>query len=384
MAHRAARVSRLEVVAFEWITSSGTPEDPQVRAQLLRQMIAPLFVHLIGLFNTVLLGALVVLHTGRMWPIAWVVADVVLTALRMALVLVCRRDIAAGRLAPLERLVEAAVVWVVVTSLGLAASIGTGDPACVVLAAAIAAVTTGTAIVRNAPVPRYACLVMLTIGIPMCVVFYVSAVPGLWFVGIQLGVGLAGMCAMAMQNHHLLVGLIRARVEITRLARRDTLTCLGNRTQLYDRLGRLLRRLADAPADPAFRISVLFLDLDRFKEINDGSGHAAGDGLLRRVAVSIAMLLDRDDFACRTGGDEFVIVMRGADQQRVEAAARRIIEAVSCPHDIGLPAPVRVGASIGIAAAPEHGLEVDELLSRADAALYQAKNAGRGVFRLCA
>ena len=155
------------------------------------------------------------------------------------------------------------------------------------------------------------------------------------------------------------------------------LTGLPNRALLRDRLGQALAhaRRHDAP------VAVLCLDLDHFKQVNDTLGHPVGDALLRAVAERLAGCVREEDTAARLGGDEFAIVQVGMGQPGAAGAlARRLVEALSAPYEV-LGHQVVVGTSVGIAIAPEDGEDPDELLKRADMALYRAKADGRGVFR---
>lgn len=153
----------------------------------------------------------------------------------------------------------------------------------------------------------------------------------------------------------------------------DALTGLPNRRYLDQRLEELLH-VGDAQTAP---LTVLHMDLDRFKEINDTLGHGAGDAILRHVATELVSLVGASDFVARIGGDEFVIVCLGCDVAGgYEALGFRIIAAVNQPiiyngHEC------RVGASIGIADKVEPDLTAEQLLVNADIALYEAKRRGR-------
>ncbi len=172
----------------------------------------------------------------------------------------------------------------------------------------------------------------------------------------------------------------RAEAEIVYLARHDALTGLANRTNFNARLGESLKRLKRYGT--AF--NVLMLDLDKFKAVNDSWGHPAGDKLLVEVARRLQSLLRDTDVPARLGGDEFAIIQDiGSSDPREAAAAlsRRIIAAIEQPFDLsGFQASV--GTSIGIALAPVHGDEPDQLLTNADVALYHVKAAGRNDFRI--
>ncbi len=162
------------------------------------------------------------------------------------------------------------------------------------------------------------------------------------------------------------------------LAHHDALTGLANRAALT-------QKIEDAAARQRRRqepFSVLLLDLDRFKQVNDTLGHPAGDTLLTDVAARLNGLIRETDTLARLGGDEFAIVQAGEANQREAAAAlaNRIIEALGRPFDIE-GADINIGTSIGIALAPEHDTSSDNLLKMADLALYRAKSGGGSGYR---
>jgi len=162
------------------------------------------------------------------------------------------------------------------------------------------------------------------------------------------------------------------------LANHDPLTGLFNRYRFVRELEEHCERAHELQTPAA----VLWLDLDQFKDINDSEGHAGGDELL----VSVAEVLRRErrasDVLARFGGDEFALLLRDADRVRAAQAAQRIIEALRrCSFQLGT-SRVRVTASIGIALIPDHGHRVDDILARADLAMYEAKEHGRNSARV--
>jgi diguanylate cyclase (GGDEF)-like protein len=172
----------------------------------------------------------------------------------------------------------------------------------------------------------------------------------------------------------LLLGPLLARVtrriklqiaEIRFRATHDDLTGLANRPQFTDEIGARLSAQSDE------RLAVLFVDLDRFKEINDTLGHGAGDELLRAAGERLLRALPADGVVARLGGDEFGIVFRG-DASTARAVGRNVCDALAAPFAIrGLQ--VSIEGSVGIAIAPEHGTEENALLQHADVAMYRAK-----------
>ncbi len=169
-----------------------------------------------------------------------------------------------------------------------------------------------------------------------------------------------------------------AQARTAHMAHHDTLTGLPNRLLLHDRLSQVLAALPRGGAP----VAVHYLDLDRFKPVNDRYGHATGDDLLRAVADRLRHETRPTDTAARVGGDEFIVVQTGirtlAD---AEVLARRLIAAMARDFVVG-ERTLHIGASIGVALAPNHAVEPDELIELSDAALYEAKSAGRGDFRM--
>ncbi|MGE0766596.1 MAG: EAL domain-containing protein [Hyphomicrobiaceae bacterium] len=165
--------------------------------------------------------------------------------------------------------------------------------------------------------------------------------------------------------------------KIISLARNDSLTGLANRHWFREHLKSALARGKGKSS-----LALLFLDLDRFKQINDTLGHQLGDALLRTVAERIKNAVRHDDIVARLGGDEFAILLCGSEKtDTVEAVAERLIDEISQLFDLD-GHRASIGTSIGIALSPQHGIDPDELLKRADIAMYHAKSSGRGQFSM--
>jgi diguanylate cyclase (GGDEF)-like protein/PAS domain S-box-containing protein len=169
----------------------------------------------------------------------------------------------------------------------------------------------------------------------------------------------------------------RAEQELRYLANYDTLTNLPNRTLLAERLSRAIVR-ARRQDD---RIAVLFLDLDRFKDINDSLGHAAGDRILRAAAVRLQETVGAQHTVARLGGDEFTVVLENLrSPEEADKVAREIIMAFEAPLLTDDRHEVSISPSIGISLYPDHAQVPTELLKQADTAMYQAKSFGRRTF----
>jgi diguanylate cyclase (GGDEF)-like protein len=169
----------------------------------------------------------------------------------------------------------------------------------------------------------------------------------------------------------------RSEAQIAHMAAHDALTGLPNRVLLRRALEHALEDLAINT-----ELAVLCLDLDRFKSVNDALGHPVGDGLLREVAARLTKLVGDSAMAARLGGDEFAILQkRGAQPSSATSLAQRIIEALSAPYEIE-GHHIVIGATVGIAIAPDDGDNPDVLLKNADLALYRGKNDGGGILAL--
>ena len=168
-----------------------------------------------------------------------------------------------------------------------------------------------------------------------------------------------------------------AQEQISHMARHDALTNLPNRTLFREQLEKALRL-----AKRSDQLAVLCLDLDHFKDINDSLGHPVGDALLKEVARRLGECITEHDTVARLGGDEFAIVQfcSDCDPSAVALLASHVVEHVSAPYEIAGHQLV-IGVSIGISLAPEDGKNPDELLKKADLALYRAKEDGRGTYR---
>jgi diguanylate cyclase (GGDEF)-like protein len=183
--------------------------------------------------------------------------------------------------------------------------------------------------------------------------------------------GLVNQAVIAFTNAQLLE-------QISHMAWHDALTGLPNRRLFEDRLTQELAR-SQRTNEP---VTVFYVDLDKFKHVNDTYGHSAGDELIRQVAKRLTETVRVQDTVARLGGDEFAIILPGlGDQEVMERLARRILEALNKPFVIeGIE--LRSSGSIGIATTKDNpGLSFDELVRNADAAMYQSKSMGRNTFR---
>ncbi len=162
------------------------------------------------------------------------------------------------------------------------------------------------------------------------------------------------------------------------LAERDSLTGLYNRHRFQEELARMLVDVERRQSHGA----LLFFDLDEFKYINDTFGHRAGDAMLIRVAGEVGALVRRNEIIARIGGDEFAVLLPDAAEDDAARLAERVIRAISQIPFRFEGQNLRLTTSLGIALYPQHGANAEELIAHADAAMYQAKEAGKNAWRV--
>ena len=169
----------------------------------------------------------------------------------------------------------------------------------------------------------------------------------------------------------------RAEQELRYLANYDTLTGLPNRSLLSERLARAVVRARRQGT----RVAVLFLDLDRFKDINDSMGHAAGDRILKSAAARLLATVRPQDTVARLGGDEFTVILEDLeDRDAAEEVAERVIRAFVAPLEVEGRSEIIITPSVGISLYPDHALVPTDLLKFADTAMYAAKDRGRNTY----
>ncbi|MBY8826189.1 GGDEF domain-containing protein [Sphingomonas colocasiae] len=179
--------------------------------------------------------------------------------------------------------------------------------------------------------------------------------------------------------HRSTVEHLTIKHDLAQLATQDALTGLPNRLMLRERFNESILPVSRSSG----QLALHFLDLDGFKAINDIYGHPAGDAVLKQVSARLTAMVRESDTVARMGGDEFVVVQGDIkDGSEADLLARRIIRRLSAPYVVD-GQEMHISVSVGIAMAPEQGLDLEHLASCADSALYRAKRGGKAQLHFC-
>jgi diguanylate cyclase len=315
-----------------------------------------------------MVGTITTYETGDMVTAVLTLAGVVVAFVRLVEIRSFRRRLAQSpRLGRAEaaiwerRYVAGTVATALVLGVFAARSIVLGDALCSVMAIGIGFGFGAGVVARLALRPVAALLDLIVIAAPAAIVTFMQ--PDLRHVGLGLLILMyvGASFEMVRLSFNASIGQMTLKRKFEQLSRSDPMTGVSNRSVLATDLPPMLA---------AGAVAVHTLDLDRFKDANDRFGHPVGDALLRQVAARLGSLAAADDLVVRMGGDEFVLVQRAAGD--AEPMARRIVQAVSEPYDVD-GQTIELGASVGVAVAPDDGRTAEALLARSDKALYRAK-----------
>ena len=361
-----------------WVTAGPRPQPGEIQKKLLRNSMRKKNTLVVVHLSMAVMASIAIVLTGQAWAYAWLIAELVLGGIRLSIHLVYEKTEASGRDGNVIAPIVVGLIWASVLSAAAYQCVASGEWLLILLAGSGLASVIGGISSRNAGTPRYGIILMCLLTAPYALASLISPIPHLFIIGLQMPFYVIAVAVVLLENYKTLVDLYRAEAENSWLAHHDLLTGLPNRVMKLKRFDELLR----APTP----FTVLCLDLDGFKEINDQFGHAAGDAVLIAVAERLRSCIRDIDFLCRIGGDEFVVLLPSISSVEAATIARRIIERISERFEVDhrsfdlRQAALRVGISIGSATAPRDGITTDELLRSADWAMYQAKRRGKGVF----
>jgi diguanylate cyclase (GGDEF)-like protein len=346
-----------------------------VRERMLATVpTTPLSLLFYSITLVVICGTAVYISNYALWAWMWLGLSVATLTWRAVHPWLARRR---GKPQPLLAIMIAAGLSMASFGFGSAASILTDDVTLTTISLSGAMGVVAGLATRWAALPRPAIATMvLTMAPPVVVLMshggaHILAALVIVFVVISIA-------SFTQHNQENLLAAISAEDMHRRLAHTDHLTGLANRAQLTRQMALACQDLPLVAGGRGRRFAVLYIDLDGFKAINDNHGHAAGDEILQRVGDCLRQAAGPDEMVARIGGDEFVVLLRDADALTARAVADEIIIAISREHRINDGRVLRVGCSVGVCLAPDQGREPETLLARADAALYDVKNQGKG------
>lgn len=362
----------------DWLLAAPQAQPDEIGKELLHQRISKTKTLVVAVLGSLFLAAIAATLTGATWACAWLAAELVLGSIRIYLLVTGLARAKSGHPVKTIAPVWAGLTSMILISVGCYQCVGSGNLPLILMAGIGLANLIGGIASRNAGTPRYGILLICILALPFALAMLLSPVPFLFLIGLQTPVYTAGMVFLLLENHKVLLDLHHSERNNRLMAHHDLLTGLPNRALNLKLFAELLAAEPQKPASSAAKLTVFCLDLDGFKGVNDRFGHAAGDAVLVAVANRLRASVREADFACRIGGDEFVILLPNISYGEAAEVARRIIADIAKPFEF--EPRIRVGVSIGIASAPRDGGTADELLSAADRAMYDAKRRGKGGF----
>ena len=359
-----------------WLTQTAAPVSVEIsdglRRTLFRRMSSLISGSLVGL---IIIAILLYRHPIPAF-LAWATFDAILVLFRFAVIGRMTRLLQDPSIrVPTDTLVVDAfiagsVLWCAQIGVGGFLCMSVGDPVLAVFGTMLATGIVGAMCARNPGSPRMVKLQMVLIIVPYAFGAVMGPEPWLWPIAFIAPIYLWGTISINRELHIDYLKMLMAQQESSHLALHCSLTGLPNRSDFKARLQAAKRNA-----------SVLFLDLDGFKAVNDQHGHPAGDALLTAVGARIRGCVPASADVARLGGDEFAILVHADDEDAIAAIATRLIAEVARPYALPTGLIIQVGLSVGIATRHDGDADPMLLLSEADQALYAAKRAGKGTYR---
>lgn len=373
MHYRFIPLRRVMRALFQFMMASPLTSDPYERDQLFQTILDRRAAVLIAPISTIALAAMVVYLTSATWPIFWVGAELLLTALRWKVMVEANSASLEKRREHASLLMVLGVLWSLLLGIAIYLCMASGIVPLIVVAAIIGTAAACIVTSRNAATPRHALLLLILIAAPFAAGLARSPIPGMTLAAVLIIPWIASLYLFVGQNHASMLRMIKAERSAHTMARTDELTGLFNRMHFTERRAKL-----DARDPRKGGYCFLSLDLDGFKEVNDRYGHPAGDFLLRAASHRMLDNVRLGDVIFRMGGDEFLFLLPKANDEDCTRVASRLIAAITAPFTLPDGNTVTIGASVGSACIDGSLKEAMSVLQAADAALYRAKANGKG------
>lgn len=368
----------MQFPSLQWLTAERLSDG--VYAELIDELFAAAPSVVVVAISQSVIGTAIFLHTGDLTVLALTITIVLISIERIIMMRRYRRA-ASGK--PLSR--ADVTLWeqryasrsiasaIAISAIGVRCFMF-DDPAIHMLAVGMLSTYCAGTLMRVAHRPRLAIVNLLIISIPTPVAGIIHGGPIYLCLALMTGILLVGAFDIIRHSYNTTVSQITLKRQFAGLARQDALTGLSNRLELNERLE---LAIGDAQRNGC-GLAVHSLDLDRFKAANDLYGHPAGDAILKQVAQRLSRLTRASDILVRLGGDEFVLVQTGvATREQATSLGSRIVEDICSHYNIN-GYTIELGTSVGIALLMDEQTTPDDLLARADQALYQAKRTKSG------
>lgn len=361
--------------AVRWLLDCGQDIPADVNNALIASLFGTLPIFIGGVANTIVIAGLAAARNPDVWFVGWFIFELVLGFTRILVLRHALLNAMSGKCTPTDLYIGLSLLWAASVGYGATISLVSGDWTIAALICLSSAAMAGGICFRNFGAPRLAATMMSLSMAPIAVGALFAGQPIFLAALLQIPFYLYSMSVAATKLNRMLVTTMRAERDNERRAQHDVLTGLLNRAGLSAAIDRYC-----APGT-CTSCALLYLDLVGFKRINDSFGHPAGDALLKGLATRLNSLAGTDGVAARVGGDEFVLLLRNTDVARAQEMAERVIAEFAAPFEQAY-ASCKIGVSVGIAMAPDHGEDFDTLIARADEALYRAKAGGVSAARL--
>ncbi|HAP27496.1 MAG TPA: GGDEF domain-containing protein [Achromobacter sp.] len=356
-----------------WLTHSGHDTPADIRAALIASLFGTLPIFAGGVINTLMISGVVAWRRPEPLYISWLILEVVLALVRVVILRSALRAAPKGGNTHTDLYILLALFWAFSVGYGVFITFLNGDWLAATLAGVSCGAMAGGICFRNYGAPRLVgAMIFLSLG-PMCLG---ALFTGEWvtaIVFIQIPFYLISMVIASHRLNRILVSTMLAERDSDRRASEDALTGLANRAALDRRFARALEQ-ARRYSRP---LSIVMLDIDHFKSINDEFGHQMGDRVLKEFADLLVSGLRGSDAVGRWGGEEFLLLCPETSSQQAAAFAERL-----CEQSRALSFSTGQTQTLSAGVAELNATDtVDSLLRRADAALYRAKHEGRD--RVC-
>jgi diguanylate cyclase len=350
-----------------WLAEPGSETPREIRVALVGTLFGTLPIFFGGVLNTIGVAWVLALRHPTALFRFWLIAEIAVCVARFGTLVVSRHRATRGMATPTDLYLLLAPLWGATVGYGAFVSAVSDDWVAATLSFLSAAAMVGGICFRNFAAPRLvAVMIFLSLG-PCCLGALVSGERVLLLTLLQIPFYLFAMNAAARRLNGMLITTMKAERENSYRARHDVLTGLLNRAGLFHAAG------SEGEARVKAGMTLLYLDLDGFKLVNDAHGHEAGDALLVQAARRLRELAGPGALVARMGGDEFVIVTPCEEGTGPRELARAVAQVMEQPFELAPDLWTNVGVSVGLATVTGDESNIDAVLRLADAAMYDAK-----------